>query len=85
MQPFVHAIEQLLAVQPSGLAMDGMNRKYSIANALLTTAYDRQRRGTLTWTPDSSRRFVDSWIVRSDAQNYLVFGDPAARLRIPDA
>ncbi len=85
MQPFVHAVEKLLTVQPSGLAMNGMNRKYSIANALLTTVYDRQRRGTLTWTPESSRRFVDNWIVRSDAQNYLVFGDPAARLRIPDA
>jgi hypothetical protein len=85
MQPFVHAVETLLAVQPSGLAMIGMNRKYSIANALLTTVYDRQRRGTLAWTPESSRRFVDNWIARSDAQNYLVFGDPAARLRIPDA
>ena len=85
MQPFVHAVDTLLGVQPSGLAMDGLNRRYSITNALLTSVYDRRKRGTLKWTPDSMRRFVDTWIVRSDAQNYLVFGDPAARLRIPDA
>jgi len=84
MAPFVHVVNQLLGVQPSGLAMEGLNREYSICNAVLTTAYDRQRRGTMTWTQETAQRFVDSWILRSDAQNYFVFGDPAARLRIPE-
>ena len=30
-------------------------------------------------------RFIDAWITRSDAQNYMIYGDPAARLRIPSA
>jgi hypothetical protein len=83
-QPFVHVIDQLLEVQPSGLAMDDMNKKFSISNIMINSIYDRLKRGTFNWTPDTQRRFVDTWIIRSDAQNYMVFGDPAARLRIPE-
>jgi hypothetical protein len=81
--PFKKAVGQLLGVQPSGLAMEDMNKRYSICNALITNTYDRQRRGKLTWTEDLRERFLDYWITRGDAQNYLIFGDPAARLRIP--
>ena len=84
MQPFVHVVDQLLEVQPSGLAMGDMNKKYSISNIMINSVYDRLKRGTFEWTPDTERRFVDTWIIRSDAQNYMVFGDPAARLRIPE-
>lgn len=83
-QPFVHAVDQLLEVQPSGLAMEDMNKKYSVSNIMITSVYDRLKRGTFKWTPDTERRFVDTWIIRSDAQNYMIFGDPAARLRIPE-
>jgi hypothetical protein len=70
-------------VQPAGLAMDDMNKKYGIANITLNSFYDRLQRGAFSWTPESEKRFLDTWIIRSDAQNYMVFGDPAARLRIP--
>jgi hypothetical protein len=82
-QPFVHIVDQLLEVQPSGLAMEDMNKKYSVCNIMLNNVYDRLKRGSFKWTPETERRFVDTWIIRSDAQNYMVFGDPAARLRIP--
>jgi hypothetical protein len=82
-EPFVYAVKQLLEVQPSGLSMQHMNEKFGIYNVLLNSTYDRLKKGTFTWTPDTERRFVDTWIIRSDAQNYMVFGDPAARLRIP--
>lgn len=81
--PFVKAVDQLLAVQPSGLAMEGMGERFSLCNTLITSTYDRDRRGKLKWTPELRARFLDTWITRSDAQNYMVFGDPAARLRIP--
>ena len=81
--PFVDAVDQLLGVQPSGLAMEKMNHRYSICNAWITDTYDRQKRGTLKWTERKVTEFLDNWIVRGDAQNYMVFGDPAARLRIP--
>lgn len=81
--PFKRAVDQLLGVQPSGLAMEGINERYSVCNALLTRTQDRIQRGTMTWTPESEATFVDTWITRGDAQNYLIFGDPAASLRLP--
>jgi len=83
-QPFVKAVDELLAIEPSGLAMEDMGQRYSIYNAVITNTYDRDRRGKITWTPELRHKFADSWIARSDAQNYMVFGDPAAHLRIRD-
>jgi hypothetical protein len=83
--PFVSAVDKLLGVQPSGLGMQDMSGRYSFCNALITNTYDRERRGTMVWNPTSEARFLDTWITRSDAQNYMIFGDPAARLRIPSA
>jgi hypothetical protein len=82
--PFVDAINQLLGVQPCGLAMQEMNDRYTVCNAIITNTYDRLRRGRLEWTDDLRSRFLNSWIIRSDAQNYMVFGDPAAHLRMPE-
>jgi hypothetical protein len=81
--PFKRAVDQLLGVQPSGLAMEGINERYSLCNALLTSTNDRIQRGTMTWTEEAKAGFVDTWITRGDAQNYLIFGDPAASLRLP--
>ena len=64
--------------------MDDMGKRYGLTNVMLTNVYDRIQRGTLTWTPEAERRFLDTWIYRGDAQNYMVYGDPAARLRIPE-
>jgi hypothetical protein len=83
-EPFKSAIDQLLMrVQPSGLAMEDMNARYNSCNAIITGAYDQQQRGRLQWTDQLKARFLDTWLRRSDAQNYMVFGDPAVRLRIP--
>ena len=81
--PFKRAVDQLLGVQPSGLAMERINERYAVCNAMITNTSDRVQRGTMTWTDESLSTFVDTWITRGDAQNYLVYGDPAARLRIP--
>jgi len=83
-EPFVKAISSLLdQTQPTGYAMQDMASRYNICNARLTYTYDRQRRGRIHWTEQLMARFLDTWITRSDAQNYMIFGDPAARLRIP--
>jgi hypothetical protein len=81
--PFVEAVDYLLSVQPSGLSMRDMNSRYSVCNALITNTYDRQKRGNLSWDAALEVRFLNSWITRSDAQNYMILGDPSARLRIP--
>jgi len=67
-----------------GRAMATMNDRYSTTNAILTGAYDRLRRGRVQQTPEFWSKLAETFVVRSDAQNYLVFGDPAARLRIAD-
>ena len=81
--PFVNTVNRLLQVQPSGLAMTDMNAKYNMCNAMITNTYDRLRRGKLIWNDRLEKKFLDNWIVRGDAQNYMIFGDPAVRLRIP--
>lgn len=83
--PYKKAIDILLKCQPTGLAMADMNKRFDLGNAVLTTTFDRIRRGRLTLTPELNERLSSAFILRSDAQNYMVFGDPAARLRIPAA
>lgn len=83
-QPFLAAVVRLLQVQPSGFAMEDMNKHFAICNSLLADIYDEQKQGTLSWTQQTYTKFVDRWIIRNDAQNYMVLGDPAARLRIPE-
>ncbi|HRZ56678.1 MAG TPA: hypothetical protein P5525_14625 [Candidatus Paceibacterota bacterium] len=83
-EPFLAAVDRLLADgQASALAMEDMAHRYTICNTLITNTYDRERRGKVKWTPKERASFLDNWITRSDAQNYMVFGDPAARLSIP--
>ena len=81
--PFVQALNGLLTTEPVGRAMTGLNERYSTTNAMLTGAYDRLMRGKSKPTPEFWKKLADTFILRSDAQNYMVFGDPAARLRIP--
>ncbi len=81
--PFIYAMNQLLGVQPSGISMTKMNERYTRYNTYIANVTDRVKRGTYKWNDMREERIRDTWITRSDAQNYMVFGDPAARLRIP--
>lgn len=83
-EPFVDALEKLLRVEPVGRAMANMHGRYNLLNAYLTTEHDRIRRGRVNVTPEFEARLAQAFITRSDAQNYLIFGDPAVHLRIPD-
>ena len=80
--PFVHGLNRMLRLQPCGFAMEDMHARYGLCNAKITRTYDLQRRNRLEWTPELKAGFLDNWILRGDSQNYMVLGDPAARLRI---
>lgn len=82
--PFVRALDELLGAHPPGLAMRDMGKRYDLTNAQLTSTYDRAQRGRLRFTPAVRRRFVDLFITRSDAQNYMIYGDPGVQVRILD-
>ncbi len=85
MTPFVKAVDTLLKVQPSGIAMADMNKRYDLTNAQLTSTFDRLKRKKLEVTEKFQIQLANAFIFRSDAQNYMIFGDPAVRLRIPEA
>jgi hypothetical protein len=82
MSPFISAVNKLLDTQPVGLAMDEMNARYGIGNAQLSNFLDRVKRKKASFEA-SWKWLVDTFITRSDAQNYMILGDPAVRLRIP--
>ncbi len=81
-EPFKKAVDMLLAAQPVGLAMADMTKKYDIGNAVLTSTYERLRKGKIKQTPEFYNRLASMFITRNYAQNYMILGDPAARLRI---
>ena len=85
MMPFVAAVDGLLKVNPAAEGMAMMNKRFDLGNAQLATTWDRIRRGSLELTPKYYGRLADAFIFRSDAQNYMVFGDPAAAIRLPGA
>jgi len=80
--PFVSAVDSLLAPLPVGLAMRAMNKRYDVGNAQLAITFDRQKRGTLPDNPKAYGKLVRAFITRSDAQNYLIMGDPAVYPRM---
>jgi hypothetical protein len=82
LDPFIQAVETVLAPQPVGLALQPMNKRYDVGNSYLATAFDRQKRGRLPDRPDIYRKLVSAFITRSDAQNYLLMGDPAVYPRM---
>lgn len=82
MSPFIYTVDKLLDTQPVGLAMADMNERYSICNAELSNFYDQVQRKKKS-VESSWKWLVETFIFRSDAQNYMIFGDPAVRIRIP--
>jgi len=81
--PFTNAVRNLLQVNPVGFAMRRMNERYNALNQNLTTFFDLLQRGEIKVDAEMQRKLVDTFLSRSDAQNYLILGDPGARLRVP--
>jgi hypothetical protein len=82
--PFTNAVRNVLQLNPVGFAMRAMNRRYNELNQNLTTFFDQLQRRAVQVDAVMQQRLVDTFLSRSDAQNYLIFGDPGARLRLPD-
>lgn len=80
---FRKAVQALLTVKPAGRAMVATNDKYNMANALLTTIWNNLQSGKIKDKNSIKTKLPEIFITRTDAQNYMIFGDPAVRLRIP--
>lgn len=76
--PFQNAVGRILAGQPVGFAMKDFNERYAALSANMSNIL-----GDLTFgkpTPDA--QVAGLWMELSDAQNYVLLGDPAAALKI---
>jgi hypothetical protein len=69
-------LNPILAGQRVGNALDQFNIRWA---ALTTEIADRLKAGT---KPEEQTELANLWVARDDARNYIVFGDPAVRLRV---
>jgi hypothetical protein len=78
LQPFRNLIGRILSGEPGGNSTKDFSDKYAALSAELLSKLDETQPGgkpegkDLAWT----------WIERNDAQNYVVLGDPAVRVRV---
>jgi hypothetical protein len=77
---FRNCVGHILSGDPVGHATKGISEKYANVSAELLGYIGPGSTGT----PPSDDRLVNTWIERNDAQNYIVLGDPAVRLRADD-
>lgn len=82
--PFTNAVRHVLQVNPVGFALREMNERYNQLNQNLTTFFDKVQRREIQADANLQKRLVDTFLSRSDAQNYMILGDPGAHVRLPD-
>lgn len=80
--PFESAVKSLLELQPVGLAMRDMYQRYNRENAQILFAYKQIIREDNPPPPEYYQKLTNRFISLSDAQNYMVYGDPGTRLRM---
>lgn len=74
---FAAVLEQLLAGQPAGAALDYVNMRYAALTTELTTLYDRMSDPPAV---EDVYRLAELWTGSNDARGYVLLGDPAVRL-----
>jgi Peptidase family C25 len=76
--PFRNVLGRTLVGQPVGHAMRDFNEKYAALSTNLTSLL--REAGLGKQVPDEE--LAGLWTERHDAQNYVLLGDPAARLKV---
>jgi hypothetical protein len=80
LQPFQNALGSILQGVPLGHAVQNFNEKFAILSADISTMLEDIGFGARVSETDLATR----WLERNDAEGYLIFGDPAVRLRLED-
>ncbi len=76
-QTFQNAIGRILTGQPLGYALKDFNERYAALSTSLSAIL--QQAG---WGADVDQNtLATTWIERNDAEGYVLFGDPAVKLR----
>lgn len=71
-------LARVLSGQPVGHAMKNFSERYAALSSELLTYLDE----TDSSSRPSAQEIAMAWIERNDAQNYVVLGDPAVRIRV---
>lgn len=79
-RPLREAYRQLLSCTPVGQAMSGVHARYHDANSWITHQIELAKR---TGGGLEGSELAQTWVTRNDARNFLVYGDPAARVWRP--
>ena len=77
---FASYLKELFMGMPVGHAMEYFNDRYAALATVLTSRFNQVRFGII---PDAAfiASVVSTWLEHNDARNYVIFGDPAVRVR----
>ncbi|MEW5872886.1 MAG: C25 family cysteine peptidase [Chloroflexota bacterium] len=78
---FQSTLEAILVGDPIGLAFDYFNQRYLDLNEWLTGSNEQHLINRYLAGAAGPPELVDYWTARNDARAYVLFGDPAVRLR----
>lgn len=82
-KPFLKALEVLLDKRrPTGRSMIEMSKRLAQMSDLFATRSTLLENNEIPRTSQFRNRMTLDFITRNDAKNYMIFGDPAARLLI---
>jgi hypothetical protein len=86
-QGFRDVMGRLLRGERAGQALDNFNIRWAALSADLSDLLSDISRGggagdTTSSAPNAE--LANRWVARDDARNYILFGDPAVRLRVED-
>jgi hypothetical protein len=79
--PFRNLVGRILAGEPVGHATQDFSHRYATASVRLASLLDPARPGAAA---PADADLAWAWVERNDAQNYVLLGDPAVRLRVDD-
>jgi hypothetical protein len=75
--PFRDFLARVLAGEPVGHATKNFSERYAVLSSELLTQLDESSSGSRP----SPQEIAATWVERNDAQNYVLLGDPAVRIR----
>lgn len=79
LQSFDGTLQRLLKGQPVGWALEYLNQRYAAVSTQLTRALEDNKFGK-----KNDLELAGAWTANNDARSYVVFGDPAVRLKVSD-
>ncbi len=79
-QGFRDVVGRIMRGARLGMATDQFNIRWAALSTELSEVLDQVRLGLQV----ESKKLANQWVARDDARNYVLFGDPAVRLRAED-